>query len=212
MVLIAAKHFLALTRLEKYETLRDLGGKLVVLDKLSDVFAFKNKNSIAFFSHQWLGWGMPDPNDVHIKAMQSAVKTIEAQMDQNKTLYVWVDYTSIAQNHVGMQQAAVGSLPVYASVADQFVIIAPKTIHCDSNRQCDLDTYQARGWCRAEMLSKVCGSGVSGMTIAELDEAGTTTLKPITMDDIAKLSLYVFEGNFTVPQDAEQLVDPVVCI
>lgn len=111
-----------------------------------------------------------------------------------------------------MQMLAVSSLPVYASSADIFVIVAPPAEH-QSSRRCDLQSYNARGWCRAEMLAKICSSGLQNFFVFE--ESG---LEPVTEQRLPSLSMYVFEGEFSCCQqrhlktscDKEALVEPVL--
>jgi hypothetical protein len=112
-----------------------------------------------------------------------------------------------------MQMLAVSSLPVYASSADIFVIIAPPAEH-QSTRRCDLESYNARGWCRAEMLAKICSSGLDNFFIF----TGDSELEAVTEQRLPSLSMYVFEGEFSCCQqkhiksscDKEALVEPVL--
>jgi len=126
-----------------------------------------------------------------------------------------VDYCSIAQEHRGMQTLAVSSLPVYASSADVFIIVAPPAKHVQSNHQADLHSYNSRGWCRAEMLSKICSSGLENFFVLST-EGGE--LQRVTEEWLPSLSMYVFEGEFSCCQqghcqgacDKEALVEPVL--
>jgi hypothetical protein len=220
MVLISAEAFSNLEQLTSYEELRNTG-KLVFLDTEESLATFKADHSIIFLSHQWLAWGFPDNSTkTHLNAMKSAIRSAAGQMAGGATgrcswdnLYVWVDYASIAQDHRGMQMLAVSSLPVYASSADVFVIVAPPAEH-QSCRRCDLDSYNARGWCRAEMLAKICSSGLENFFIFA-HEGG---LERVTEERLPSLSMYVFEGEFSCCQqrharsscDKEALVEPVL--
>ena len=72
-----------------------------------------------FFSHQWLGWSEPDPNRIHIKAMQQAVRAVSNDTDTPlEKIRVWVDYVSIPQQNHSVQKLAIASLPTFASVSD----------------------------------------------------------------------------------------------
>eukprot|EP00662_Eupelagonemidae_sp_cell21_P022824 gene22824-9331_t len=124
--------------------LRD-AGHLVVIDTEDRLAAFKKRNTIIFLSHQWLAWGVPDPENIHHSAMKAAITKVSAN--------------SIAQEHRGMQLAAIAALPMYGEWRAQ--------------------TYNMRGWCRAEMLSKVLGSGLQNFYIltGEGDE-----VEPVTAD------------------------------
>jgi hypothetical protein len=154
--------------------------------------------------------------------MKSAIKTASARVGAKsassrsswENTYVWVDYCSIAQDHRGMQMLAVSSLPVYSASADIFVIIAPPAEH-QCSRHCDLQSYNARGWCRAEVLAKICSSGLENFFIFASSEGD---LEPVTEDKLPSLSMFVFEGEFSCCQqkhiksscDKEALVEPVL--
>lgn len=67
---------------------------------------------------------------------------------------LWVDYTSIPQSNVFLQQAAINSLSVYATYSSVFLTLVTN----DSNDQEALHSYNQRGWCRLELLSfMACG-------------------------------------------------------
>jgi hypothetical protein len=221
MVLVSAEQFMQLECLVSYEELRN-ESKLEFLDTEDDLAKFKASHSIIFLSHQWLGWGYPDDEQhTQLKAMKSAVKTAAQHMRSSesraawKNLYVWVDYCSIAQEHRGMQTLAISSLPVYASSADVFIIVAPPAKHVESNNHADLDTYNSRGWCRAEMLAKICSSGLENFFVLSTEGS---ELQRVTEDWLPSLSVYVFEGEFSCCQqghrtgtcDKEALVEPVL--
>ena len=66
---------------------------------------------------------------------------------------IWVDYTSIPQSNVFLQQAAINSLSVYASYSSVFLTVVPN----DDGEEGVLDSYSQRSWCRLELLSfKAC--------------------------------------------------------
>jgi hypothetical protein len=114
-----------------------------------------------------------------------------------------------------MQTLAVSSLPVYASSADVFIIVAPPAKHVQSNDHTDIHSYNSRGWCRAEMLSKICSSGLENFFVLST-EGGE--LQRVTEEWLPSLSMYVFEGEFSCCQqghsqgacDKEALVEPVL--
>lgn len=65
-----------------------------------------------------------------------------------------MDYTSIPQSNVFLQQAAINSLSVYATYSSVFLTLVTN----DSNDQEALHSYNQRGWCRLELLSfMACG-------------------------------------------------------
>jgi hypothetical protein len=221
MVLISASDFSKMEQLTSYEELRNTG-RLVFLDTEESLATFKAEHSIIFLSHQWLAWGFPDnATKTHLNAMKSAIKSAAQRVGSQgvsdrscwANTYIWVDYCSIAQDHRGMQMLAVSSLPVYASSADIFVIIAPPAEH-QCSRRCDLQSYNARGWCRAEVLAKICSSGLQNFFIFGSGDE----LQQVTESRLPSLSMFVFEGEFSCCQqkhvrtscDKEALVEPVL--
>jgi hypothetical protein len=202
MVVCCASVFMQLGALVSYENLRDTG-KLVILDTMEKVEAFRQKHLVVFISHQWLGWGAPDPNGDHHKAIVNSIKQVqESVMHPNggrkvpmNEIYIWVDFSCISQEHRGMQMLAIASLPVYSSVAHAFLVVAPTATHKGSGEVCDLNSYNTRGWCRTETISKVCGSGVHHMYIKESVDGD---LVPVTLEVVKeKLPMKVFDGTFS---------------
>lgn len=205
MSMMRAEDFLAMKSWECHEVWRDRG-KLLMLDTLDEVRLFRQENCILFVSHQWLGFKVPDTEDlVQMRAMQRAVKL--ARADSDKSVYVWCDYISVAQRHAGSQRIAVLSLPVYVSVVDRFIIVAPTSNHRDNGELCDVSTYSKRGWCRMEMLAKACSSGLSEMYVCGGD--GESLVALAEMEETC-LSFKVFEGNFSREADKEVLVEPIL--
>lgn len=119
MVLVNANHFLAHGHFVPYEKLRDLselkashhprrewGRKrergrwgqdepagLQVLDTLQDARNFARDQTIIFFSHQWLSWDEPDPQNIHFRCMADAVRHIfQGALATAEKTWVWVDY------------------------------------------------------------------------------------------------------------------------
>jgi len=206
MVLISATELLQLRTWQCHEELRDQR-KLVFLDSLEDIVKFRRENVISLISHQWLGWAQPDTKDcVQLREMQRAITALVRIT--TKPLYVWLDYTSIAQRSAAVQAQAVASLPVYLSQVDHFVICAPDAIHMDTGKRCNLATYSRRGWCRAEMLAKSCASGLHCVYVVAGDHL--PCLRKLTKEDFQRLSINVFEGEFRVRSDMESLVKPVL--
>jgi len=207
MVVMRARHFQTLPTIPKMEDARNRH-ILVVLDTLEDIAEFKQKrNRIIFFSHQWLGFMYPDTSDsVQLHAMQRVVRSMVEQF-HDCNIYVWLDYFSIAQRHIGMRAVAVESLPVYVSQVDIFVICAPDALHHDTQAPCGLDTYCRRGWCRTEILAKVCSTGLKNMYVCSGDGSGA---KPFEQQDFHNISINVYEGDFTDKSDCEKLVAPIL--
>lgn len=214
MVLLEANDFMAAGKLLRHEDLR-AKGSLLYVDNIDDIASLRRTKHIIFLSHQWLGFHEPDAEGHHFAAMCKALRAVKLQLAGTKELYVWCDYSSIAQTHKGLQSLAVSALPVYAAMSDSFVVVAPTCVHRDTGKICNVDSYNTRGWCRAEMLSKVCGSGIHGMYYfiskdSEVQDDASDHLVAMTLDDLERLSLRIFEGTFSVPEDAETLVGPVL--
>lgn len=209
MVLCSAKNFTEMGSLQAYEQARD-ASKLVVLDTMEEVRNFALHKFIVFFSHQWLGWGTPDPELIHYRSMKRAIdrlqQRVKTSMSSNvvtvgegslplEDIYVWVDFTSISQEHRPMQMLAISSLPMYASVAHAFVIICPEAKHQVTGCACNIKSYNTRGWCRAETISKVFGSGLEHMFVVDDPEG---ELIPVTMELLSSsLSMMLFEAEFS---------------
>uniref|UniRef100_A0A7S4S494 CHASE domain-containing protein n=1 Tax=Alexandrium monilatum TaxID=311494 RepID=A0A7S4S494_9DINO len=198
MALISAELFAELGRLASFEELRN-AGKLIILDTVEQVQRFREQRWIVFFSHQWLGYSAPDANNVHYSTMRDALTAIMAALPLKggcaadfRSAFVWVDYVSISQVNRSSQALCINSLPLFAAEADAFVMVVPEVRHSDTQLPCNLETYRQRGWCRAEILCKVCASGVAGMFVAR-----GGGLQRLTVGRFKELSISVFEGTFT---------------
>eukprot|EP00449_Zooxanthella_nutricula_P046884 CAMPEP_0198585042 /NCGR_PEP_ID=MMETSP1462-20131121/128818_1 /TAXON_ID=1333877 /ORGANISM="Brandtodinium nutriculum, Strain RCC3387" /LENGTH=53 /DNA_ID=CAMNT_0044316465 /DNA_START=1 /DNA_END=159 /DNA_ORIENTATION=+ len=53
-------------------------------------------------------------------------------------MYVWVDYFSIPQVNPASKLQAIMSLPVYVSLLNIFVIVAPEVRHEDTGDVCNM--------------------------------------------------------------------------
>jgi len=205
MCIIEAKDFLKMITWHSHEHWRD-SGILIILDTLQDIREFQQTRSIVFISHQWLGYSQPDTEDnLQMRVMQRAVAVLQRYTE--KELYVWLDYLSVAQRHLGLQQMAVNALPVYVSVVNSFLICAPEATHRDTGLPCGFHSYSERGWCRMEMLAKACGSGTSHIYVCRGDGV---YLEELAVSQMNCLSFNVYEGVFTKESDKEMLVLPTL--
>ena len=109
----------------------------------------------------------------------------DATLSQERT-HIWCDFLSIAKDHRALQVMAVSALPMFSVSSDAFVVVAPPATHLGSGDTCNFDSYSLRGWCRAEVLSKICGDCLKRMFVLE-EESHT----------ISKLDMAVFHGNFS---------------
>jgi len=207
MAVMHRSNFNAMEVMQCFEDQRD-AGKMVFLDSVQHVRNFQAEgNLIVLISHQWLGYDVPDTIDcTQLRAMQRMVEQIANMRDED--LYVWLDYISVAQRHAGLQALAINSLPAYVSLVDRFLICAPDARHRDdATRVCNVDSYAQRGWCRTEMLAKACSSGLQHMYLCS---GNGMELHPLAKEDFQRLSLNVFQGDFTNRTDMEKLVEPVI--
>ena len=169
-----------------------------MLDTIQQLKKFKMDNVVVFLSHQWLALQKPDPARVHYVTMCAALRAVAALgtgdiMGDLDTLYVWVDFCSIPQEHLASQELAFISVPLYASLSDIFFIIAPGTKHMDLDLWCDVSTFSVDGWCRAHMMAKVGSTELSNMFLCT---SLTGELQEVTMETFCQCSIFIFEGEF----------------
>ena len=144
--LVSLKNFQEAGRLVTHEQMRD-DGALTVFDLWEDALAFSRKNVIVFFSHQWLGWNEPDPNNAHYPVMIRAIETLQAKFGYKpEEIFIWLDYSSIPQKNKSSQLAAIDSIANYAALSKQFIVVAPETTHYNTGMPCDAKSYLGRGW------------------------------------------------------------------
>ena len=199
MAVVGASDFLELDHLVNYESLRE-EGKLVFLTSLSKIEEFKEERCIVVFSHQWLGWSSSDPLGTHFRTMCSAVRVLaqmmtdrgDAKVQSINDVYIWVDVCSTTQAHRATRELAVTSLPLFITACDMFVVIAPPAVHSDLNVLCNLETFLARGWCRAEILTKVTSTGFENLFVCE---STTGQLQPMSEETLEGIDLRVFDGT-----------------
>lgn len=217
MVLCKASEFVLEGRLRPHEELRD-ENKLTYLDIAADIVAFKEHNHIAFMSHQWLGFETPDPQGAHYDAICGAVRTISAACQLPlERVYLWVDFASMPQRNKGASRTTVlKSLPAYAALAHCMVVIAPPATHGNLGQPCSVASYRLRGWCRLELLAKICGSGRKDMWLVESADGAFTPINA-TDDEWLMEAIHVFDGQFSCCRfgtsakcDREYLVLPVL--
>lgn len=216
MALVSAADFFDLGCLVKYETLRE-EGKLRVLDTMEKVGKFQKKNLIIVLSHHWFALNVVDPDGVHYKTMCAAVqevtKVVKFSMDR---VFLWADICSIPQEHLATRELFLAAVPLYVSLADYFLLIAPPTAHDDG--LLDLSTHLRSGWCRAELLARLVASGIHRLFLCE-DCDGA--LQQATSEMVGALDLNVFLGDFpccaaghvgSVRCDRERLRTPILGI
>ncbi|CAK0853335.1 unnamed protein product [Prorocentrum cordatum] len=177
------------------EIRQNQGSMLAWLDTPEDIDEFVEHNFIIFLSHQWLSWTTPDPDNLQYECAKSAVAdcALQKEWDQGK-VHVWLDVCSIPQKNKSQQSSAISSLPIYASSAHAFIVIAPEAVHKDLCQICSLETYQNRAWCRAELLSHSLTHGVGDMYLAN----SQNKIEPVRLGSaMMNEAIYVFEGELS---------------
>ena len=210
VALIKMQDFIALGSLEPHETLRQRG-LLHYHDRLSDVLCSSDR--IVFFSHQWTSFTEPDPTNVQYETMVATLKElVKRRCWFSEMTYVWCDYVSIPQRSRNTQKLAIASLSMYASLAHAFVIVAPSVRHQDTGRECDVDTYNRRMWCRAENLCHSLRNGIHEMWLAtgtDADQLSHLDENP-QVQEMMRGNLRVMHGDVTCPEDKVELVLPIL--
>merc|ERR1712137_1349302 len=145
---------------------RDL---LIVKTSVPAVLSARQRGlKIAFMSHQWLAWKHPDPNCIQYRTMVNGTWAVAKRFDWNADhVCIWLDYHSIPQKHGITQHFAIQSLPLYASLADVFIVTAPSSQHADTGQLCNESSYKSRAWCRLEVFSHFCRRGFDAMFVCK---------------------------------------------
>jgi hypothetical protein len=217
MVLVSYSDFVQGGKLLRYELARELGLH-TTLDTYEDANRFCRENEVVFLSHQWLGEALPDPKNVHFEAACEMLEKLINVCNLNRdNIYIWVDYTSIPQSNKMMQQSAIGSIQVYATLPKYFVCVAPDAKH-ELGHDCNAKTYLNRGWCRLEQWARVSVGGLEGMfsfttsnglmqvtrTRGNMTHTRTGDGKDVSEDWLEK-SIQVCKGDFTLPEDVHRI-------
>ena len=69
-----------------------------------------------------------------------------------------------------MQSQAISSLPIYASLSQIFVVVAPRAAHSGTEAICDVETYKRYLWCRVELFSHYFRRSRNAMYLLEHDD------------------------------------------
>ena len=89
---------------------------------------------------------------------------------------------------------SISSLAIYAHACRYFVVVAPATVHVDSMRPCNKESYARRGWCRLEQAARMAVGGLTNMFV--YDDYRLIAFD--SNDGWARDAVHVFEGDFTV--------------
>tara|TARA_B110000305_G_C19357576_1_gene597706 strand:- start:109 stop:1353 length:1245 start_codon:yes stop_codon:yes gene_type:complete len=111
---------------------------------------------------------------------------------------------------------AVNTLPAVSSSLHSFVIVAPEARHMSTNEVCNVETYNMRGWCRAEVASHASRRGFDNMFLAtSTDDIHHIHDNEYSLSETVK----VFGGDFTCCRmqhpnggmcDKEELLEPML--
>ena len=105
--------FVAAGRLLSHEEARDRHLLHPILDTHADCVTFVRAHPTLFFSHQWTGFGHPDPSGEQYALMVRAAYELCATEDiLPDELFVWVDFTSVPQANMYMQSLSIATLGV----------------------------------------------------------------------------------------------------
>jgi len=215
---IRASDFLKLGKLVNHEQVRN-GGRLVFRDSFNEL-ALGDDYTI-FISHQWTSFSAPDPSGEHYAVMCAAVRKIagdkvssssssggraEAADSSGKLeymldrIFIWVDFISIPQCNAETTKLAIHSLSAYASLASEFVIVAPRMEHHDTGAPIDFNTYRRRCWCRAEQVCHILRNGLDGMWLArsatDIQKLSSTRTAETLAAPLDEASMSYLSGSF----------------
>jgi len=199
--------------LEPHEVMRD-SGKLKTIDDYESLVQLVNKSPIIFFSHQWVAWAHPDPDKIQYNEMVKSCEAICAEKGfSTDSVYIFLDYLSIPQKNVSMRLAAINTLGVFASICPYFIVVAPTTVHKDTHKPVNKDTYGRRGWCRLEQWGHMCLQGMENMfyydgpngKLKDIDDTPEDGGEDWFLD-----SIMVFGGDYTNPENKHEMVDCVL--
>lgn len=211
--LVTLDKFKAMDGMQQHEIARD-NNWLTTVDDYEELTKLVDNNPTVFISHQWTSWDHPDPEKLQFKQMVAACEEICRRNNFDaKKLYIFLDYLSIPQKNPNLRLAAINTLGVFSSAASFFVVVAPNTVHKDTKKVVDKESYQRRGWCRLEQWGHMCLHGMERMFYYDGDSG---KLQDLDTSDSGKdynwflESILVFEGEYTNEGNKDELVDVVL--
>ena len=210
--LITYDTFINMGGLKTHEVARD-NGLLTALDSYEDFVEFASQNPIIFFSHQWLAWDHPDPDNKQYDEMIASIGVLcQKHGYQPEKLYIFLDYASIPQKNMRLRLCAIDALGVISSVAHFFIVIAPDAVHKDTKIRCNKASYARRGWCRLEQWGHLSTMGMENMFFYDGTKRQLMHLDdtPDNNDDWFLDSIMVFEGDYTNPENKKEMLDVVM--
>lgn len=232
MVFIKLSDFKSLRRLVPFEVARQKGLQFY-MDDFDAITHFCRKHPTCFISHQWLGFSEPDSDNQHFPAICTAAE----QLCENAgvvpdELYLWLDYSCIAQQNETLKSLCISAIGMYACVVRYFIVVAPPARHRELGTICNAETYSKRGWCRLEQWARMTAGGLADMHVFTGDSLESACLTPMcelkeqsarlsradltgasateAINDWVTESICVFEGEFSNVEDKVKLVDIVL--
>jgi len=110
------------------------------------------------------------------------------------------DFISIPQCNAETTKLAIHSLSAYASLASEFVIVAPRMEHHDTGAPIDFNTYRRRCWCRAEQVCHILRNGLDGMWLArsatDIQKLSSTRTAETLAAPLDEASMSYLSGSF----------------
>ena len=203
--------FLEMKRLRNHEYAREKG-YLKTIDNYDDLVELVSNEPVVFFSHQWLSWDDPDPDQLQYNEMVASCHALcKMKGFDINDLYIFLDYLSIPQANMNMRLAAINTLGVFSSLAQYFVVVAPDSVHKDTGKPVNKASYQRRGWCRLEQWGHMCKSGMENMYFYKDNELVSVDDSPEDKAaDWFEESILVFEGDYTNSSNKDEMVDCVL--
>ncbi|CAK9090336.1 Ankyrin-2 [Durusdinium trenchii] len=176
-------------------------------------------------SHEWLGRDHPDVKGYQSHCLRMALFNVidgslrveydvlaqslgyqrvlsEREKEQIRSGYLWMDWFCVPQRRSSLHASIVS--PSSLTSEDLFCILAP-TLHNSRSAICSYQTWQSRGWCRAEVWFRQISSKRHELPMLLISgDEGVKFLR-------AHFWLYalVHEGGFTMEHDRDGL-KPIV--
>jgi len=159
-----------------------------------------------------LSWDDPDPDQLQYNEMVASCYAIcKMKGFDINNLYIFLDYLSIPQANMNMRLAAINTLGVFSSLAQYFVVVAPDSVHKDTEQKVNKASYQRRGWCRLEQWGHMCKSGMENMYFYKDNQLIAVDDTPEDKgSDWFEESILVFEGDYTNNSNKGEMVDCVL--
>jgi len=179
---------------------------------------------LCFVSHQWACQSSPDPDGVQIAALKDSFTKLHELFSQSHNtaqvgvppidpseydqLWVWLDYWSIPQaaDSVLQRDAAIDSIPYYAAASSFMIVLCPPMKQRDTGVDCDLTSWEQRGWCRLERMAFTLASFSTISPPKVYIVKGSSLFGRLKNTYFTKASQSVFKGEFTFERDRRRLL------